>query len=97
MQRRANVDIETTGWRPGCGHGTPEDNEKCFDFLKPVPCTVLDPFAGSGTTLKVARDLGRHAIGIELNPEYCDLAVKRINAEPDQPQRDEHPDQVPLW
>ena len=57
---------------------------------------VLDFFAGSGTTLKVARDLGRHAIGIELNPEYCDLAVKRINADPEAPSRDEHPDQLDL-
>ena len=41
--------------------------------------TVLDIFMGSGTTLKVARDLGRKGIGIELNPEYIGLAEKRIN------------------
>jgi site-specific DNA-methyltransferase (adenine-specific) len=41
--------------------------------------TVLDPFMGSGTTLKVARDLGRKGVGIELNPEYIELARKRIN------------------
>ena len=39
---------------------------------------VLDPFLGSGTTAAVARQLGRHYIGIELNPEYCTLAEKRI-------------------
>jgi len=39
---------------------------------------VLDPFAGSGTTLMVARNLLRNSIGIELNPEYCDLTVDRI-------------------
>tara|TARA_Y100000310_G_C20559782_1_gene752460 strand:+ start:62 stop:1204 length:1143 start_codon:yes stop_codon:yes gene_type:complete len=41
--------------------------------------TVLDPFMGSGTTLKVARELGRSGIGIELNPEYIKMALKRIN------------------
>ncbi|KKK82623.1 hypothetical protein LCGC14_2801520, partial [marine sediment metagenome] len=40
--------------------------------------TVLDPFLGSGTTLKVARELGRKGIGIELNQEYIDMAIKRI-------------------
>ncbi len=38
---------------------------------------VLDPFAGSGTTLAVANRLGRHAVGIELNPSYAVLVHKR--------------------
>ena len=39
---------------------------------------VLDPFAGSGTTLAVAAKLGRNAYGCELNPEYVKLAEARI-------------------
>jgi len=40
--------------------------------------TVLDPFSGSGTTAKMARLMGRKAIGIEVNQEYCDIAVQRL-------------------
>jgi len=46
--------------------------------LDPSPCTVLDIFCGSGTTLLVACQLGRNAIGIELSPEYAKLARERI-------------------
>ena len=40
---------------------------------------VCDPFSGSGTTLKVARDLGRNYLGIELNADYIKLAEKRLS------------------
>ncbi|NJO07200.1 MAG: site-specific DNA-methyltransferase [Chloroflexaceae bacterium] len=39
---------------------------------------VLDPFAGSGTTCDVARELGRHSVGIELLPEHCELAREKL-------------------
>jgi len=52
--------------------------EPCIKAGCPEGGTVLDPFAGSGTTLAVAAELGRSAIGCELNPEYIRLAERRI-------------------
>jgi DNA modification methylase len=59
---------ETLGWRPSCDHDHP-----------PVPATVLDCFAGAGTTLLVARKLGRHAVGVELNEAYCEMISDRLS------------------
>lgn len=57
----------TAGWEPQCD---------CAAAL--APCTVLDPFLGSGTTAVAAQELGRKFIGIELNPEYVAMAERRI-------------------
>jgi len=60
--------VSTLGWDPACD---------CAASVA-MPGTVLDPFAGSGTTLVVAAELGRNAIGCELNPDYIELAERRI-------------------
>ena len=57
---------ETLGWQPTC---------KCN--ADKVPSLVLDPFAGAGTTLWVAKKLNRRAVGYELSASYCSLIVDR--------------------
>jgi DNA modification methylase len=60
--------VEHLGWQKTC---------KCeTDEVK--PCVVLDPFNGAGTTMLVSKRLGRHSIGIELNPEYIKIAERRL-------------------
>jgi DNA modification methylase len=58
----------TTGWVASCD---------CNAATR--PCVVLDPFMGSGTTALVARRLGRHAVGVELNEEYLAIAWQRLD------------------
>jgi len=65
---------------PQAGH---HPTEKPVGLIKqiliPKPSKlVLDPFMGSGTTLVAAKQLGREAIGIELEREYCDIAIDRL-------------------
>ena len=65
------ADRITKGWEPSCG----------CDAGDPIPATVLDPFGGAGTVGLVADRLGRDAILIELNPEYAEMAERRIHAD----------------
>ncbi|HZT13640.1 MAG TPA: DNA methyltransferase, partial [Candidatus Baltobacteraceae bacterium] len=63
---RVNAAVTTRGFEPSCD---------CNAAI--VPCRVLDPFMGSGTTMAAAFELGRDAVGYELNPEYVELAERR--------------------
>jgi DNA modification methylase len=65
----AGVAVETIGWRPTCGCNA-----------QVAPAVVLDPFAGSGTTLGVAVAHGRSAVGCELNPDYVGLIDERVKS-----------------
>lgn len=58
----------TLRWVPGCACPPHE----------PVPCTVLDPFMGAGTTGLVAQRLGRSFVGVDLNGEYVEMARQRM-------------------
>lgn len=78
-QQRGNRDPQrhvterkTLGWVQGCA---------CLDNTA-VPCTVLDPFFGAGTTGVVCQKYGREYVGVELNPEYVRIAKERIRESP---------------
>jgi DNA modification methylase len=67
---RVTLAMRDVGWRATCS---------CNADI--VPCVVLDPFMGSGTTALAAIGIGRRAIGIELNPEYVERARNRLRAD----------------
>jgi len=65
---------QTLSWRPTCTCNAGE----------PVPAVVLDCFAGIGTTLLVTRELGRHAVGVEISEGYCAIAAAKLRAQVEQ-------------
>lgn len=81
--------FETTVWDepiiPTWGHRW-HKNEKPLQLMTRLVSlfpadTVLDPFMGSGTTLRAAKDLGRKAIRIEIEERYCEIAARRLSQE----------------
>lgn len=61
----------TIGWKPTCSCGRGE----------PVPCRVIDPFSGSGTTAIVADILGRIGFGIDISEKYVEIAKERFSSD----------------
>jgi DNA modification methylase len=72
--KAANPDRQL-GWRPSCGHGTMA--EAITHSMRTEPAVILDPFAGSGTTGRVAQRLSRRAVLIDLNADYLVQAMGR--------------------
>ena len=83
VRSRRNVwQINTASYRGGhFAAFPPKLAETCILAGCPVGGIVLDPFLGSGTTAAAAKSLDRRYIGIEINPEYCNLAKQRIGGE----------------
>ncbi len=74
-------------WRDGSQHPTQKPvalMEWCLGFL-PDAKTILDPFMGSGTTLVACQRMGRHGTGIEIDPDYFDIACRRVDEAARQP------------
>lgn len=66
------------------GHPCPKPEqawERILLRISPFGRSVVDPFMGSGTTLRVAKNLGRKAVGIDLSEAYCEIAAKRLAQE----------------
>jgi site-specific DNA-methyltransferase (adenine-specific) len=68
----------------GTGHPTSKPLSMVSDWVRQFSNPgdlVFDPFAGSGTTLRAAKDEGRRAIGVEIDEAYCELIAKRLSQE----------------
>lgn len=86
IDKKVEEDMWTIAARPKARSGldtAPFPDElviRCLEIGCPPSGVVLDPFLGSGTTARVALDMGYSAIGIDLNPEFCRYSVRDLRA-----------------
>lgn len=79
-----NMALSSTATSESNGHPCPKPIEWlrwAVSLGSDAGDTILDPFMGSGTTLRAAKDLGRQAIGIEIDERYCEIAANRLAQE----------------
>lgn len=75
------IDSELHSTKSAFTHPSPKEVRHYKNLARmfcPAGGTALDPFMGSGTTLRAAKDLGLRAIGIELEEKYCEIAAERL-------------------
>jgi DNA modification methylase len=77
--KSTRLSMKDIAQKSGHPHAKPEDVVR--QLIELNAGVVLDPFMGSGTTLRAAKDLGRKAIGIELDEQYCEIAANRMGQE----------------
>lgn len=80
-KRPANYDVFSYNPVKPNGHPAPKPIKLIKKLASLWNGSILDPFAGSGTTLRAAKDLRRKAIGIEIEEKYCEIAAKRLEQE----------------
>lgn len=84
MVKRDSVDIPISVQADAAGHPCPKPIRLwrwLTEQFSDVDDLIFDPFMGSGTTLRAAKDLGRRAIGVEIEERYCEIAAKRLAQE----------------
>jgi site-specific DNA-methyltransferase (adenine-specific) len=70
----ANVEFGKERWN----HPTPKPLDAMLALLSKMDGTILEPFAGSGTTLAAAKYLGKRAVGVEVEEQYCEIIARRL-------------------